>query len=220
MRRRLAAILRSSYDRVAEVFGESLPYEVAISAGDEWRIYVSCPEAALAVSLAFWTRLRVEGVTSRMVLAVGTVDFIDGGDLHTSDGAAFRRAGRGLEERLGDKSLFALVLPQERGELGEVCAELTSELVDILLKGLTPSKARAVAEMLRPPGGQAPTTSDIAARWEPDPISRQAVGKHLKRGQWPAIRRTIERYERAISEFQIPEREEEAMMALGERRDL
>ena len=150
MRRQLPAILESAYGEVARAFGEYLPFELAISAGDEWSIYVECPKVAIAVSLAFWTRLKAGDVTSRMVLAIDAVDFINNGDLHTSDGASFRRAGRGLEVIVGDELQFALLLPDERGELGEIFAELTGELVDILLNDLTAPQARALAEMLCP----------------------------------------------------------------------
>ena len=220
-RRQLPDILESAYGEVARAFGEHLPFELAISAGDEWRIYVECPKVALAASLAFWTRLKAADVTSRMVLAIDAIDFINNGDLHTSDGAAFRRAGRGLEVILGDELQFALLLPDERGELGKICAELTGELVDILLKDLTAAQARAVAQMLCPRhGGTAPTTSEIAERWEPEPISRQAVGKHLHRGGWPVIERTIERYERVIDEFQSPAHFQERTLELDDRHDL
>lgn len=196
-RRQLAEILQSAYDDVAGVFGRDLPYEIAVSAGDEWRIFVDRPRAALAASLAFWARLRQQDIRSRMVLVIDEIDFIDNGDLNSSDGAAFRRAGRGLSAVLGDKWIFALLLPEEATPISGLAAELAGELVDVLLRDLTAAQARPVAEMICGISrGEKPTTSEIAERWAPEPISRQAVGKHLSRSRWPALRRTLDRFER------------------------
>ncbi len=204
VRRNLAGILEDAYETVLSTYGDALPYELALSAGDEWRLYIARPEVALAVSLAFYARLKERDITSRLVLAIDEIDFIEDGDLHNSDGAAFRRAGRGLAAVLGEQWRFALLLPDDENPLGELCGEFLGELVDILLKELTPAQARAVAEMIcLSRGDQRVTTTEIARRWKPDEITRQAVGKHLQRAGWSVFERTLNRYERMIGEIEM-----------------
>ena len=202
IRRQLPDLLDETHDEVAEKFGRLLPDNLAISAGDEWRMYVDDPAAALAASLAYWTRLKSRGIVCRMVLAVDTIDFIDDGNLHRSDGAAFRQAGRGLQLLTDPASFethFNMLLPGNNNETAELCGEAITDLVEMLLTDLTEAQAQAIAEKLTDGArGEATTTADIAGRWQPEPISRQAVSKHLNRGNWPRLQRTIRRFEQLI----------------------
>lgn len=203
-RRTLASTLTSEYEQIAESFGATLPYDIAISAGDEWRMYVERPAASLAAALAIWAGLKAREITTRVIVVVDTIDFIDEGDLNKSDGTAFRRAGRGLKSVLGDEWQFAVMLPRIVGDLGEMCGEVTGELVDILVKDSTAAQARAIAEMTRGfARGDMPTTTEVAERWVPEPISRQAVGKHLERGRWPVFLRTLKRFEHLIKRLNL-----------------
>lgn len=197
-RRRLADTIDAAYTDIRDAFGTAVPHPLAISAGDEWRIYVDDPEQALAVAVGFSTRLQARELTSRMVLVADTVDFIDQGDLHRSDGPAFRRAGRRLKTMAGSDSRFTMLLPTDDESVASIWAESTGELVDILLDDLTAAQARAVTEMIceTRKTGSKPTLQQIGNRWSPDSIGKQTVSQHLRRARWPAIQRTLRRYER------------------------
>ena len=199
LRRRLPEILESSYRALRSAYRDQLPYELAIAAGDEWRIAVDDPHVALAVSLAFATRLKARDITSRVVVAIDTIDFIEDGDLHRSDGAALRRAGRGLKKlERGDRN-FDLVVPSTSSEPCALSAASIADLVDLLLDDLTAAQSRAVASMLcGVDDGTYPTATSIAEDWTPEPISRQAVGKHLSRARWPRIKDTLDRFQQLM----------------------
>ncbi|MFW5968916.1 MAG: hypothetical protein ACOCV2_15435 [Persicimonas sp.] len=194
-RRGLAPQITAIHRDVADAFGGDLPHDIATVAGDEWRMYVDRPRSALAAALALCTKLRAEDIISRVIVVIDEVDFIEEGDLQNSDGPAFRRAGRGLDALSKRERRFDLLLPDSVDRRATLFAEMTGELVDVLLDDLTAAQARSVAEMIRGvAAGAPPTTSEIAGRWEPDPISRQAVGKHLHRARWDVFERTLDRF--------------------------
>ncbi len=196
-RRRLDQLLTEAHDTVGEAFGEDLPYPLAVSAGDEWRMYIERPSRVLAAAIAFWTSLKARDLNSRMVVAVGEVDFIDQGDLNRADGTALRCAGRRLHEISEDADKFGLFIPARKDEMARLWMETTSELTNILLDDLTSSQARAVTEMICGVCGtnETPTLKEIAARWKPRPVTAQTVSKHLQRARWPSIDRTLQRFE-------------------------
>lgn len=198
-RRRLASLLTAAHRDMTHAFGDDLPHDIAIVAGDEWRMYVERPKSALAAALALCTQLRADDIISRAIVVIDEVDFIEGGDLQNSDGPAFRRAGRGLDALSETGRRFDLLVPDAAGRRATLFAEMTGELVDVLLDVLTASQARSVAEMIRGvAAGSPPTTSEIAGRWEPEPITRQAVGKHLERARWGVFERTLDRFAEMI----------------------
>lgn len=197
VRRELSDKMIEAYDEVRDAFGAETPYPLAISAGDEWRMYIEHPACALAVSMGFWTRLKARNLASRMVLAVGEIDFVENQDLHRADGPALRSAGRSLDAISETAAKFGLFVPVEQDPVARLWTETTGELTDILLGDLTVSQARAVAEMICGTygSGGAPTRQEIADRWQPRPVTAQTISEHLQRARWPAIDRTLKRFE-------------------------
>jgi hypothetical protein len=76
------------------------------------------------------------------------------------------------------------------------------EFVDHLLHHWTAAQALAVFGRLRAFGTDVDVTqAQIAAEWEPEPITRQSVNRHLKRAHWPRLKRTLHRCEEVLEEF-------------------
>ena len=195
VRRRLPDKLRETYADLRRDFGDELPHDLAISSGDSWQCFVEQPAMSLACILRFWALLHARGITSRMALAIDTVDFISEGGLNESDGPAFRRSGRGLQD-LDDDRWFACLPPTDAPTTIRLAAESIAELVDHLLHDWTEAQARAVAGMLRTFGSdETVTQKSIAEQWQPEPITRQTVNRHLKRAHWDRLERTVTRFQ-------------------------
>ncbi len=195
-RRRLPDTLRGAYAEVRALAPNALPHELVLTGGDGWQCYVRNPVHALPRVLHFCAILQASGLRSRCALAIDTVDFIDEDDLGASDGPAFRRSGRALS-RLSDDQRTACLLPDVLSPVYHLAAEGLCELVDHLMQNWTEAQTRAVAGMLRSIGTDLSVTqSDIAEQWEPEPVTRQTVNRHLHRAHWPRLERTLSRFER------------------------
>ncbi len=198
-RRRLPEVLRSTYATVQDQASGTLPHPLAITGGDGWQCYVETPTAALARVLHFWTLLYAQGLPSRVVLAIDAIDFISDSDLNESDGPAFRRSGRTLET-LDEDRWFDCVLPDHAPSSYHLAVESVAELTDHLLHQWTEAQAQAVAGMLKSVGTANNVTQQaIAEQWEPEPITRQSVNRHLKRAHWERLERTLRRFEQLIT---------------------
>lgn len=198
-RRQLPKVLHSTYATIQNQASESLPYPLAITGGDGWQCYIETPTAALARVLHFWTLLYARGLPSRVALAIDVIDFISDNDLNESDGPAFRRSGRALET-LDEERWFACALPDHAPSSYHLAVESVAELTDYLLHQWTEAQAQAVAGMLKGIGTEASVTQKaIAEQWEPEPITRQTVNRHLKRAHWDRLERTLRRFEQLIA---------------------
>jgi hypothetical protein len=194
-RRQLPDHLRSAYDTVQQTAPGTLPYDLAITGGDGWQCYIHDPAMALARLLHFWTLLYVRGLPSRMALVVDTIDFVSEENLNESDGRAFRRSGR-LLSSLDDERWFDCTLPDELSDVHHVAVGSIGELIDLFFHEWTEAQAQAVAEMVGAIGTEHEITQKkIAEQWTPEPVTRQAVNRHLKRAHWNRVERTASRFE-------------------------
>jgi len=199
-RRRLPEALRAIYAIVQEQTPDVLPYDLAITGGDGWQCYVDDPTQALARVLHFWTLLYADGLQSRFALAIDTIDFISDGNLNESDGPAFRRSGRALRN-LSDRQWVACLLPETVPIVYQLAVDSTFDLIDHLLHQWTEAQAQAVGGMLQNAGtGGSVTQQAIAEQWDPEPVTRQTVNRHLQRAEWSRLERTLSRFERLIQE--------------------
>jgi hypothetical protein len=202
-RRRLPNQLQDVYRTVQEQDPEVLPHSLAVVRGDGWQCYIDAPSRALDRVLQFWSLLCVLGIRSRFVLAVDTVDFVTERGPNESDGAAFRRSGRGLNN-LASKRWMACKLPEDASVACSLAADGIAELMDHLMHEWTEAQAQAVAGMLRGVGTETSVTQrSIGEQWNPEPITRQSVNRHLHRASWPRVKRALSRFERLVDE--IPE---------------
>jgi len=182
-----------------DIRAEAFPYDLSISGGDEWRMYIKSPEWALAASVLFWSKLCLRQIETRVVVSIGSVDFLADGNLNEADGAAFRTAGRHLAARMEEHERFELIFAGVDAEDTPLltCKDLFTELVELLVTEWTEAQTRAVKAMLRGHLEERRyTQEEIAANWGPKEISRQTVGEHLKRAEWYRLERTLKYYHR------------------------
>jgi hypothetical protein len=203
-RRKLPDRLRSAYETVQQTAPEALPYDLAIAGGDGWQCYVHDPARALARLLHFWALLYAQGLPSRMALVIDTINFVSETNLSESDGRAFRRSGR-LLSSLDDERWFDCILPDESSEVHHVAGGGIGELIDLFFHRWTEAQAQAVAGMVGAIGTEHKITQKkIAEQWMPEPITRQAVNRHLKRAHWNRVERTVSRFEHLCHSLQAP----------------
>ncbi len=200
LRSELPAILRRAY--AAAVDGVALDTDVplALVGGDGWQCLIDPPERALPVLLRFMSILKSRGVRTRLAMALDEVSHVEE-DLNASDGPAFRRSGRALEQMPSDRYM-ALKVPELAADSCTLAADAIADLVDLLSSEWTEAQAQAVAGMLRGAGSESVTQADVAASWRPQAITRQTVNRHLQRAYWPRLERTLLRYELLVMYIQ------------------
>lgn len=193
-RQRLYHLVIDGGRRLNEVFSKAMPEPVDIFRGDGWQLFFSDPAVALRAGLFFRAFIRahapVRKTDVRMAIAVGPVDYVPAGNVSGGDGEAFRRSGKLLE---------AMATPHSstlRFAMNDSPAALAIDGMAALAGGIagrwTSNQARAVMAAL-----VGMTHQQIAASWH-KPISYQAVGMHLKRAGWPAIRHAVGAFEETI----------------------
>lgn len=200
-RRKMPEQLREAHASLKSQRPDLFPHPLAIVSGDGWQCYIENPVQAVPRVLQFWTQLRAGGLESRFAIAIDTVDFISERGLNESVGTAFRRSGRALR-KLDDERWASCVLPNTASRTHQLAVKGLFEFIDHLLHHWTAAQARALSGRLRASGTDVDVTqAEIAAEWEPEPITRQSVNRHLKRAYWPRLERTLHRCEEVIREL-------------------
>jgi hypothetical protein len=195
IRQALYRLVRRGSERLQEVFPAVLPAPVDMYRGDAWQMVLVRPEKALRAGLLFRAFIRgrapLRHVDVRMAIGVGPVDYVPAGEASAGDGAAFRRSGRRLEAMASPRAgTFRFAMDDSPVSLA---LDGMAFLTGTLATGWTQSQAVAVEGAL---AGK--TQQEIAAGWT-RPVSYQAVGGHLKRAGWPAVRHAVAMYEASIA---------------------
>jgi hypothetical protein len=202
-RSRLPDVLRAAHRAVQERLQANILYPIDLFGGDSWQMYLPRPEQALAVATHFRADLFAEtGITTRIALAIDTIDFLNTEKLSESDGAAFRRSGRLLRELRHTET--AVVLPEADEPLTPIAGDLIARIVDHLAGSWTRAQAQAIAHstggLL---AGEPLSQSRIGEAWTPKPISQQAVARHLQSAGWDILEATLRDFARVIQSISI-----------------
>lgn len=203
-RKELPGRIRSAYQQLSKLLPSALPFAIDIFRGDSIQIYVADPKDALVVAVLFMARTKaIAGVETRMALAVDTVEFINEMNISESDGNAFRRSGRMLNE-LGASHLRC-VAPAAADDQYQLTLDVIAALVDYVVTGWTQHQARAVSlaieSMIK---GESATQTYVGQNWSPDPISQQAVSAHLQSAAWKLVKKSFDWYRETISRISSP----------------
>ena len=193
----LPAFVRSAFGEIRQARNDALPVDVDVFGGDSWQAYTRQPDVGLTVALYLRARLRERfDVEVRAALSIDTIDFLQPASVSESDGRAFRRSGRALEQ-LDRNELFRLVLPEHLADVDvyAIAAEGIADAVDSIAQKWTPAQAQAVSHMLRGYPDE-PRQQHVSEAWRPAPISQPAVNKNLKKAGWEWIARALGRYAR------------------------
>lgn len=195
----LSTQIRTAFRRAQHRFGEALPYPVDVFRGDSWQVYVSDPMHALEVTLLFRAALRAEAsLDTRIALAIDCVETVNEHSVSESSGPAFRRSGRALDAMKDERRLHCL-LPESAPPVYALAAEALADLADHLATHWTDAQAQAIMLRLeRATADASPSQTEIANHWQPEPITQQAVSKHLRQARWTLLNTTLRRYDRLV----------------------
>jgi len=195
-RRLLHQAMRDASKAVRAAFGRAAPLNVDIFRGDGWQLLVTDPSRALRASLLYRAHLRSrmesDSVDTRMVIAIGAIDFIPGKRVTEGDGPAYRLSGSALETMSRTENM-RFVLP---GMPEETALNIMVQLVDWIASRWSDKQALAVSGALR--GWK---QDRIAKTCWPEPISQQAVAQHLERAGWNSIELVLTFSEDSIVRF-------------------
>jgi hypothetical protein len=199
-REALYHIAQAGSTRLQSVFEKSMPEPVAIYRGDAWQMLLSRPVAALRAGLLFRSYVRsrapFQAVDMRMAIGVGAVDYVPDGNVSAGDGPAFRLSGKLLEAMATPRNgtlRFAM-----NGSSAAKALDGLAVLAGCLAERWSPSQAQAIEGALCKL-----TQQQIAESWVPRRVSYQAVGGHLRRAGWPALRHALASYESSLSSLKF-----------------
>ena len=180
-RKLLPGLIAKASRDTGKAFPDAVPLAADVFRGDGWQLLVGDVVRCLRVGLFFRACLRSaaergRGLDTRVAIGVGRVDFVRE-RVSQGDGEAYRLSGRALEN-MPRKQRLRLV--------GSAIKETDAlvvivRLIDVLAQSWTGKQAFALRGALR-----GWTHEKIAKEW-PEPISQQAVAKHLDGAQWPAL---------------------------------
>lgn len=188
--------IRTAFQHAQRRFGEMLPYPIDVFRGDSWQVYVADPASALEIALLMRAALQMEAsLDTRIAIAVDRVDTVEQNSVSESSGPAFRRSGQALDALQKDQQMRCL-LPEAADDVAQLAADALCDLADHLATHWTEAQAQAIALrlMLTTDKGP-PSQSKVAQHWQPEPITQQAVSKHLRQAAWTHLDATLNRFE-------------------------
>jgi hypothetical protein len=189
-RRAVASEIDTALDRLraaaADLAPITGPAHFTRFRGDGWQLVTTRPEMALRIAMALLATLAARpGLRTRLVLGLGEIDTLAGGDLGAASGSAFLRSGQALDEMSSKRHL---------GGLGASASmapwlDATLHLVEFISDRWSPPQAEIIA-MAVAPGWE--TQGDLAERLG---ISRQAVHSRLSGAGYPALASALAAFE-------------------------
>lgn len=202
-REKLSEHIKAAFRRTRRRFSDVIPHGVSIFRGDGWQLYVDEPGRVLAVAVLFRAALRVEaGLDTRIGMALGTVETVEAENIAESTGPAFQRSGQALDE-LPDEQRMWCLLPEGVEPVFQIAADTLTDFADYIAIGWTDAQAQAVTLRLQlATSSESPSQRELAAHWIPEPITQQAVSKHLKHGAWDRVQTVLARFEDLAAHLQ------------------
>lgn len=161
--------------------------EPEIFRGDQWQTLLAQPKFAFRSAVYVRAKLIAMGFDSRISIGVGEVDRISRQRVSMSDGDAFVRSGRGLDEM--QRPNLAIAVPPDLSNIGPWLQAIV-ELSDAILLGWTKRQAEVVAIAIHLAGLN---QIEIGTRLNTSP---QAISKSLKSARWDALNFAIKTFER------------------------
>lgn len=194
-RRKLLDEMQAAAEELCGLYPKAIPLPADIVRGDSWQILVIDLKFALHAAVFYRAsikaRMRPRRVNTRLVLALGTVDFV-AERVSESDGQAFRLSGKALES-MHKNTNMRLISP---GWQHEPTVDAMLRLLDALMNKWTPKQALAVTGALR-----GWTQKRIAKLWKKS-VSQATVARHLAESNWDAVRHTLQVWNILVSDIQ------------------
>ena len=191
--------LRSTHREIQALLDEKVRYPIDLFGGDSWQMYLPDPTVALAAVTRFRAALFADhGIHTRMVIAIDRIDFLNTENLSESDGQAFRRSGRALQQMRGDR--MEVLVPELDDPAAEIAAQAIARSVDYITRSWTRAQAQAVKHMIDCQlANRSCSQAEIGRRWQPAAISQQAVARHLQSAGWDNVEASLTDFARLIT---------------------
>jgi hypothetical protein len=112
--------------------------------GDGWQAASVRPQTAFEDAISVMANLRAKGLSSRIAIGIGTIEYLGTTDLSDARGAAFMASGHALDQMKRGQTLLLA------GENISKEDEAIAALIDERIRRWTREQAEAVAETLSP----------------------------------------------------------------------
>lgn len=194
----VSALIERAGKWVKDRFQAAIYSQVDVFRGDSWQMVVSEPALAFRVGLCFRALLRTNfGFDSRVSIGVGSVDFLPPDNISTGAGQAFTLSGQGLI-KCRKPARMNLCFPPQAGKVCGQGLNTIARLIDLQAGRWTSGQSQAMAGALINM-----TQAEIAAGWQPTPISQQAISQHLENAGWTQIKNALIYLEHTIPEILV-----------------
>lgn len=191
VRRGLPQLLEHAIGQLPARIQAAIPHPIALFSGDSWQLLMTAPALSLrtAVAIRACLRAHTHPVDTRIVIGIGSVDFVpDDGNIALAEGEAFRISGRLLAE-LDQRCRMRLRLGESL-IMHEPAWDAVARLMDaIILSAWTPARSRAVWGTLLEL-----TQVDIGKLW-PEPIKQSSVSERRDEAMWDAVSDALQAFE-------------------------
>jgi hypothetical protein len=192
----IALLLEGIGKSITGHFRDVIQGAVDVFRGDSWQMVISDPGAAIRIGLLFRTLLRAEyGIDSRVSIGFGEIDYLPQEDISTGTGQAYTLSGQGLD--FNHKSArMNLIIPTLQGTQEGQGIKIITQLIDLQVSRWTPGQSQAVSGALLHQ-----TQAEIAASWQPAPVSQQAISQHLENAGWSQVKTALQFLEGVLVEL-------------------
>jgi len=192
-RERLHTVMKEASKEIRCVFKRSVPMDVDIFGGDSWQMLIADPGRSLRIGLFYRAYIKAHMETSkldtRMVIAIGKVNFVPGRRVSEGDGEAFRASGSLLEEMTkSHHMLFSYPKHKESENLDMIIRLLDA----IVRRRWTEKRSLAMLGAL-----QGWSQEKIAELWSP-PIKQPSIVDHLRGADWEIVEEALSFFEKRI----------------------
>ena len=179
-------LINNAGESARKQFPGAIHARVDVFRGDSWQMVVLEPAISIRISLYFRAFLRAQyGIDSRVSIGFGLVDYLPPENVSGGTGQAFSLSGQGLLD-CQKPIRMKLNFPDQLSDISAQGLNIITKLVDLQAGRWTQSQSRAIYGSLI-----GLTQADIAANWQPGPISQQAVSQHLESAGWSQIRSAL-----------------------------
>jgi hypothetical protein len=191
-RKRLHDVMTEGGTVLKSYFGPRMPLPLDIFSGDGWQVLLDQPVDLLRAALLYRVYIRSHiAADTRVVMAIGTVDFVPKSRVSEGEGVAFQRSGRLLRELKGRIRMRFTADDDARWHGWDAAVQALDALV---VQSWNDKRSRALTGALRGMKQQ-----EIALLWDDDPIRQQTVQRHLQRAGWEWVEPVLARFEKSLS---------------------
>jgi len=187
----LPNVMKHASSELRALLAQSVPLNVDIYAGDSWQLLVNEPGDALRAAVFYRASILAatdRKVDTRLVIALGTIDFVPGERVSEGDGEAFRLSGLTLAET-GKRQRMRFAADSPDRDYWDVMIGL----LDAIMRRWSTKQTQAVLGVLQ---GRSP--AEIAAHANP-PVERQTASKLLDSASWESMERTLDLFQKSYN---------------------